>query len=918
MNIKLKGICGILNTFMLLLSLTVTPIPLNAQEGLVDLVITPATLDISRGEIFTLTVEAQCGEQTIDGIDVFLDFDPDCLAVQSAEKGTTLSTALKEASWDNERGTFDISAGKLTAPFPSGTFEVVSITFQALNNTVASTPVDFSTSVARTTLADWSGKDITGILSGGSYNIKSDEALVDLVINPPDLDVRPGETFNITVKAICGSQTIDGIDVFLDFNPEYLAVRSAEKGTALTTVLKEASWDNEAGTFDFSTGKLTAPFPSGTFEVTSITFQALNNTVAETPVDFSTSVERTTIADCFGEDITGILSGGSYNIKDAGKGLTSISIAPVTASIPMGKTQQFTAIPLYSDGSSTPLPEITWSSSDSDTVSINSSSGLAKAVSPGDAPVTITASYGDISDTSTLSVMPLVDLVILPDAQTLVEGEPLTITVEARCGSQTIHGIDVFLDFDPECLAVQSADSGEILSTVLTEASWDNEAGTFDFGAGQLASPFPSGTFDVVSVTFQAIKSTVTSTPVSFSTSVKRTTTVDWSGQDITGTISGGNYTILAIPVVESISPEDGAKGVSLSSSIVITFNKEMSRAVTENAFSVSPEVTGSFNWNSEGSEMTFDPAGNLDKSTTYTVGVGTSAVDTDGIHMAEAFSSVFTTTSGGSSGGGGGGGGGGGAAVIVLSGFENNSPLSIYDSGVIKDEAILTTMDGRLKLEISKGTQLWNSSNSALTSLKAMPVDSPPEAPEGKMVVLAYDLGLDGAMFDPAIKLTITYNPASLNSKISESDLYLAWFDGSQWQELAQADIKTHSASAGISHFTCFALIGKISQPPATTTTRSTYTPSPAAEPAATTPVKSTPTAAVPAVTTTVPAIPSPEKATPPVTKNNASTPAATSVSVEPGTGTPWGLIGGIIGGIIAAALIVVIIRNRIRNKRD
>jgi hypothetical protein len=237
-----------------------------------------------------------------------------------------------------------------------------------------------------------------------------------------------------------------------------------------------------------------------------------------------------------------------------------------------------------------------------------------------------------------------VDLVITPSTQTILAGATFTITVEAQSGPQDTCGIDVFLDYDPAHLTILSATPGSSLSKILASPTWDNTAGTFCFGAGQLESPFPSGAFSVVSVTFQAKNNTTSHTLVSFHTSEPGETMAIWGKEDITGVLAGGNYTILASPSVLTITPDTAAKGVAGSSSVVIAFSRAMDQSATGSAFSLSPSVAGNLSWNTDGTVMTFIPNTKLANGTTYTVSLSTTAVDTNGFPLNTVFSSTFTT----------------------------------------------------------------------------------------------------------------------------------------------------------------------------------------------------------------------------------------------------------------------------------
>jgi hypothetical protein len=108
--------------------------------------------------------------------------------------------------------------------------------------------------------------------------------------------------------------------------------------------------------------------------------------------------------------------------------LVSIEVSPNPASIPAGKTQQFTATGRYSDGSSKDITaKANWSSSAPDIAKINSS-GLATAKKTGDA--TIIARWRGVSGNSNLTVTPavLVSLVVSPQNVAILFGKTLQFT----------------------------------------------------------------------------------------------------------------------------------------------------------------------------------------------------------------------------------------------------------------------------------------------------------------------------------------------------------------------------------------------------------------------------------------------------------------------------------------------------------
>jgi hypothetical protein len=171
----------------------------------------------------------------------------------------------------------------------------------------------------------------------------------------------------------------------------------------------------------------------------------------------------------------------------------------------------------------------------------------------------------------------------------------------------------------------------------------------------------------------------------------------------------------------------------------------------------------------------------------------------------------------GGGCGGGGGGGGGGGAGTILptVSGLVVVPSLELDTNGIIKATCHLKTTDGKLALDITKGTKLLDPAGKPLRILSAGRKLTPPSPPSGAVIIIAYDLGLNGATFSPPLTLGISYDPAALPEDVAEEDLYIAYWDGSKWvAQTTTVDTLLRVASCSIGHFTIFALIGSVTPP--------------------------------------------------------------------------------------------------------
>jgi len=177
------------------------------------------------------------------------------------------------------------------------------------------------------------------------------------------------------------------------------------------------------------------------------------------------------------------------------------------------------------------------------------------------------------------------------------------------------------------------------------------------------------------------------------------------------------------------------------------------------------------------------------------------------------------TISGGGGPGGGGPGGGAGPTIDITIDG--QTTTYDISDEGEILETVNVTSADGNLNVNIPEGTIALDEDGNPLTGLTFTVDETPPDPPEGANILgLPYNLGPNGATFNPPITLTWEYDPADIPDGVDEEDLVLAYYDedASEWVELdCTVDPDTHTITASVSHFTTFAIIGSVAPPPPT-----------------------------------------------------------------------------------------------------
>ena len=225
--------------------------------------------------------------------------------------------------------------------------------------------------------------------------------------------------------------------------------------------------------------------------------------------------------------------------------------------------------------------------------------------------------------------------------------------------------------------------------------------------------------------------------------------------------------------------------------------------------------------------------------------------------------------------------GGGGGIRLPPAGTTDVRGEISA--AGVFEEQVTAFSEDELCTLTIPEDTVGLTEDLEPLDEITILREDEPPEPPEEADIVLAYDLGPDGATFDPAITLTFSYDPADIPE--GKDVLVVAYYDeiAEAWVYLeGEVDTVTKTITVSISHFTTFAIIARAPPPPAPTP------PAPAPPPVV------------------APAPPAPPAPTPPVVPE----PVAPPMPPEPPFN--WTLLGGIIGVVVATILLSFILMRR------
>lgn len=174
------------------------------------------------------------------------------------------------------------------------------------------------------------------------------------------------------------------------------------------------------------------------------------------------------------------------------------------------------------------------------------------------------------------------------------------------------------------------------------------------------------------------------------------------------------------------------------------------------------------------------------------------------------AGSVTYISSSGGAVGGGGGGISQRGEAPLPgtndVSGF-------ISTDGTFNETVVAESFDSRCELIINKGTKGLNQEGERLTNITMTKMEDWLAPPGNSSIIsVIYDLGPDGATFDPPITLTITYDESLIPEGVAEENLVIAMWDetASEWIMLTDCTVnpETNTIAAPVGHFTAFTVL--------------------------------------------------------------------------------------------------------------
>jgi hypothetical protein len=138
-----------------------------------------------------------------------------------------------------------------------------------------------------------------------------------------------------------------------------------------------------------------------------------------------------------------------------------------------------------------------------------------------------------------------------------------------------------------------------------------------------------------------------------------------------------------------------------------------------------------------------------------------------------------------------------------------------VNSSGVLSDNYSQDqTQDSTgltVRLSINKGTKLTDATGNSVTDITVAFANLPKTESSNIIPIQAYEFGPDGSTFNPAITITVPYDPAKLGDGVSASKLRVVYYssNNAKWEYIdCKVDAKNQLIQWQTTHFTTFAIV--------------------------------------------------------------------------------------------------------------
>ncbi len=398
---------------------------LTITNPLVSIAVTPLTASIAQQTTQQFVATGTYADHSTQVLTTSVTWNSSntTIATISNSQGTQgLASSLTTA------GTTMITATMGTVTSPAATLTVTSATLVSIAVTPVAPAIVYQTTqpfVATGTYSDSSTQVITNSVTWAS----SDTTKITITVSGVATGVNTtttAVTISATKNTIVGSTTATVIPpsvqsiVITPAAPTSLAMGTSRQYTATATLANGSTRNvTSASGVNWSSSDVTIATVGATTGVVK----------AATPVPNPSNPVTITVS------YSGVNQSVTLDVTNAT--VSTITVTPITPSIPAGVQQRFIATAIFSDSTTQDISQnATWNSSNTGIATVNSA-GIALGVSPG--PAAITANFESVTGTAqlTVSTATLQSIAVTPSSTVLAPASTLTYQAVGTYSDQT-------------------------------------------------------------------------------------------------------------------------------------------------------------------------------------------------------------------------------------------------------------------------------------------------------------------------------------------------------------------------------------------------------------------------------------------------------------------------------------------------
>ncbi len=332
--------------------------------GMVDLSLAPASLSVKQNDTFLVGVNIDAKTSSPSAMDLEVNWDPTVLQATTLEPGFFFTKVLVPAS---------VTAGKATITlaqdiggFKSGTGNVATLSFKALQNTTTASQITINATNTQVASIGINGNDLN-TLTNSAVTVSATTTVPKnavMSLTAPTGTVPATPEFGVNVMVKTGTDASNLFVSKLNFDPSKLMVtRIDTTGSFVTQWVNTPSFDNANGLVSAVGGVPTPGFTAATTAAKMLTVYFTGKTAGLTPINFDP--DSAVYRNSDNQNIAGTLTNASVTIGAIATPTPIPTPTPVASVLPSATP---TPTPAGSiTPSNTPVPSVTASVSPSST-----------------------------------------------------------------------------------------------------------------------------------------------------------------------------------------------------------------------------------------------------------------------------------------------------------------------------------------------------------------------------------------------------------------------------------------------------------------------------------------------------------------------------------------------------------------------